>query len=193
MWEQVRRALLNSLSATSQRVWKWVRAFWQKNGLLTLSMLSVATGCLLGFLLRALELTELVSLAGMGTGARGMGQSGRLARVLARCQSRGPDRPQKQRFLPKKMTPEGRFLPPASFHWDRRPLGRTLRGCRSLQAGRGWERGERMLGCETLGKGLPPAQPPLGSEGWADGLLDFHSCADTHPKPVSTHWRRLRK
>uniref|UniRef100_A0A7M4F2A9 Amino acid transporter n=1 Tax=Crocodylus porosus TaxID=8502 RepID=A0A7M4F2A9_CROPO len=31
----------------------------QKNGLLTLSMLSVVTGCLLGFLLRALELTEL--------------------------------------------------------------------------------------------------------------------------------------
>uniref|UniRef100_A0A8B9GJB7 Amino acid transporter n=1 Tax=Amazona collaria TaxID=241587 RepID=A0A8B9GJB7_9PSIT len=39
----------------------WARAFWQRNGLLTLSMLSVATGCLLGFLLRALELTELVS------------------------------------------------------------------------------------------------------------------------------------
>uniref|UniRef100_A0A663F3X5 Amino acid transporter n=1 Tax=Aquila chrysaetos chrysaetos TaxID=223781 RepID=A0A663F3X5_AQUCH len=37
----------------------WVAAFWRKNGLLTLSMLSVATGCLLGFLLRALELTEL--------------------------------------------------------------------------------------------------------------------------------------
>uniref|UniRef100_A0A8B9GL02 Amino acid transporter n=1 Tax=Amazona collaria TaxID=241587 RepID=A0A8B9GL02_9PSIT len=33
----------------------------ERNGLLTLSMLSVATGCLLGFLLRALELTELVS------------------------------------------------------------------------------------------------------------------------------------
>lgn len=82
MWEQVRRALLNSLSMTSQRVWKWVRAFWQKNGLLTLSMLSVATGCLLGFLLRALELTELVSLAGMGMGVRGTGQPGRPAWVL---------------------------------------------------------------------------------------------------------------
>uniref|UniRef100_A0A8C4YB20 Amino acid transporter n=1 Tax=Gopherus evgoodei TaxID=1825980 RepID=A0A8C4YB20_9SAUR len=31
----------------------------QKNGLLTLSMLSVVTGCLLGFLLRVLELTDL--------------------------------------------------------------------------------------------------------------------------------------
>ncbi|NXY75156.1 EAA5 protein, partial [Glareola pratincola] len=47
------------LSTTSLRVWKRVRGFWCKNGLLTLSMLSVATGCLLGFLLRALELTEL--------------------------------------------------------------------------------------------------------------------------------------
>ncbi|KAM8986945.1 excitatory amino acid transporter 5-like [Guaruba guarouba] len=59
MWEQLRRALLDSLSTTFRRVWKWARAFWQRNGLLTLSMLSVATGCLLGFLLRALELTEL--------------------------------------------------------------------------------------------------------------------------------------
>ncbi|XP_059687689.1 excitatory amino acid transporter 5 [Gavia stellata] len=59
MWEQVRRALLNSLSTTVLRVWKWVQAFWHKNGLLTMSMLSVATGCLLGFLLRSLELSEL--------------------------------------------------------------------------------------------------------------------------------------
>uniref|UniRef100_A0A8D0FYC5 Amino acid transporter n=1 Tax=Strix occidentalis caurina TaxID=311401 RepID=A0A8D0FYC5_STROC len=58
-WERGGRASLSSLSATFLRVWKWVRAFWCKNGLLTLSMLSVATGCLLGFLLRALELTEL--------------------------------------------------------------------------------------------------------------------------------------
>uniref|UniRef100_A0A8C6J2B3 Amino acid transporter n=1 Tax=Melopsittacus undulatus TaxID=13146 RepID=A0A8C6J2B3_MELUD len=61
MWEQVRRALLDSLSTSCLRLWKWARAFWQRNGLLTLSMLSVVTGCLLGFLLRALELTELVS------------------------------------------------------------------------------------------------------------------------------------
>uniref|UniRef100_A0A493TWU2 Amino acid transporter n=1 Tax=Anas platyrhynchos platyrhynchos TaxID=8840 RepID=A0A493TWU2_ANAPP len=59
MWDRVRKALLASLSMSSMRLWKWVRAFWSKNGLLTLSMLSVATGCLLGFLLRALELTEL--------------------------------------------------------------------------------------------------------------------------------------
>ncbi|XP_027559244.1 excitatory amino acid transporter 5-like [Neopelma chrysocephalum] len=59
MWECVRRAVLHSLSTVLLRLWKWVRAFWYKNGLLTLSMLSVATGCLLGFLLRTLELTDL--------------------------------------------------------------------------------------------------------------------------------------
>lgn len=66
MWERVRRALRRSLSSTSLRLWKGLRAFWCKNGLLTLSMLSVATGCILGFLLRALELTELVSMAAVG-------------------------------------------------------------------------------------------------------------------------------
>uniref|UniRef100_A0A8C9KUW2 Amino acid transporter n=1 Tax=Serinus canaria TaxID=9135 RepID=A0A8C9KUW2_SERCA len=59
MWEWVRRAVLHSLSTALLRLWKWLRAFWYKNGLLTLSMLSVVTGCLLGFLLRALELTDL--------------------------------------------------------------------------------------------------------------------------------------
>lgn len=68
MWEWVRRAVLHSLSTAFLRLWKWVRAFWYKNGLLTLSMLSVVTGCLLGFLLRALELTDLVSLAGLVMG-----------------------------------------------------------------------------------------------------------------------------
>uniref|UniRef100_A0A8C8VHM7 Amino acid transporter n=1 Tax=Pelusios castaneus TaxID=367368 RepID=A0A8C8VHM7_9SAUR len=33
-------------------IWNWIRAFWRKNGLLTLSMLSLVIGCLLGFLLR---------------------------------------------------------------------------------------------------------------------------------------------
>ncbi|XP_027763840.1 excitatory amino acid transporter 5-like [Empidonax traillii] len=59
MWECVRRAVLHSLSTILLRLCKWVRAFWYKNGLLTLSMLSVVTGCLLGFLLRTLELTDL--------------------------------------------------------------------------------------------------------------------------------------
>lgn len=74
MWERVRKALLASLSVSSMRLWKWVRAFWSKNGLLTLSMLSVATGCLLGFLLRALELTELVRCWGQdGSEGDGVG------------------------------------------------------------------------------------------------------------------------
>ncbi|NXU35880.1 EAA5 protein, partial [Drymodes brunneopygia] len=47
------------LSTALLRLWKWVQAFWYRNGLLTLSMLSVITGCFLGFLLRALELTDL--------------------------------------------------------------------------------------------------------------------------------------
>ncbi|KAI1230446.1 hypothetical protein IHE44_0009903 [Lamprotornis superbus] len=59
MWEWVRRAVWHSLCTALLRLWKWVRAFWYKNGLLTLSMLSVVTGCLLGFLLRTLELTDL--------------------------------------------------------------------------------------------------------------------------------------
>ncbi|XP_030322294.1 excitatory amino acid transporter 5 [Calypte anna] len=59
MWEQVRRAMLSLLSSTFLHFWKWVQAFWEKNGLLSMSMLSVATGCILGFLLRALELTDL--------------------------------------------------------------------------------------------------------------------------------------
>lgn len=108
MWERVRKALLNSLSTTFLRVWKWVRAFWCKNGLLTLSVLSVATGCLLGFLLRALELTELVSLAGTGMGARGMERGIRSDRPWCRqdITIKGPRgaQPQKQRLLPKKTT-----------------------------------------------------------------------------------------
>ncbi|XP_010001713.1 PREDICTED: excitatory amino acid transporter 5-like [Chaetura pelagica] len=59
MWEWARRAVLSLLTSTFLHLWKWVQAFWSKNGLLSMSMLSVATGCLLGFLLRALELTDL--------------------------------------------------------------------------------------------------------------------------------------
>lgn len=119
MWERFRRALLNSLSTTLLHIWKWVAAFWRKNGLLTLSMLSVATGCLLGFLLRALELTELVSLAGIGTGARGMEQGswGNQPWCQQDITIQGPRwaQPQKQRLLPKETTPQGRFLPMAFF------------------------------------------------------------------------------
>uniref|UniRef100_A0A8D0G8S8 Amino acid transporter n=1 Tax=Sphenodon punctatus TaxID=8508 RepID=A0A8D0G8S8_SPHPU len=59
MWERIKKALLNVVSVNFSRIWKWARDFWSKNGLLTLSMLSVLTGCVLGFLLRTLELTDL--------------------------------------------------------------------------------------------------------------------------------------
>ncbi|OXB69581.1 UNVERIFIED_CONTAM: hypothetical protein H355_002196 [Colinus virginianus] len=53
------RGRLGSLSVGSAHLRAQLRTFWRRNGLLTLSMLSVAVGCLLGSLLRALELTEL--------------------------------------------------------------------------------------------------------------------------------------
>ncbi|XP_078527288.1 excitatory amino acid transporter 5-like [Lissotriton helveticus] len=58
MWERFKKALLNTFSFRYGSLGKWFTAFWRKNGLLTLSMLSVLTGCLIGFLLRALELSE---------------------------------------------------------------------------------------------------------------------------------------
>ncbi|XP_069073652.1 excitatory amino acid transporter 5-like [Pleurodeles waltl] len=58
MWERFKKALLNTFSFRFGNVGKWFTTFWRKNGLLTLSMLSVLTGCLVGFLLRALELSE---------------------------------------------------------------------------------------------------------------------------------------
>lgn len=174
MWERFRRALLNSLSTTLLHIWKWVAAFWRKNGLLTLSMLSVATGCLLGFLLRALELTELVSLAGMGTGARGMEQGswGNQPWCQQDITIKGPRwaQPQKQRLLPKETTPQGRFLAvafffsffdqkaankcqscrtnPASLHWEWGAPGQTLLGCRRLQVDGNGKGGN---GCSSLG------------------------------------------
>lgn len=174
MWERFRRALLNSLSTTLLHIWKWVAAFWRKNGLLTLSMLSVATGCLLGFLLRALELTELVSLAGMGTGARGMEQGiwGNQPWCQQDITIKGPRwaQPQKQRLLPKETTPQGRFLPmafffsffdqkaankcqscrtnPASLHWEWGAPGQTLWGCRRLQVDGNGKGGN---GCSSAG------------------------------------------
>lgn len=185
MWERVRRALLNSLSAAFLRVWKWVRAFWCKNGLLTLSMLSVATGCLLGFLLRALELTELVSLAGTGTmgmGARGMewGSQGTQQDITIK----GPKRaqPQKQKLLAQPLPPHlsgpvspngfslffltkklptnakaaGQILPPSTGSEGLQ--AQIPWDCRSLQVGWGWERGEWMLGCWMLSNRLPPTR-----------------------------------
>ncbi|XP_063003437.1 excitatory amino acid transporter 5-like [Elgaria multicarinata webbii] len=59
MWERMKKALLSPFSVSFAATWKVIRAFWRKNGLLTLSMLSVMSGCLVGFLLRALELSDL--------------------------------------------------------------------------------------------------------------------------------------
>ncbi|CAI5798920.1 excitatory amino acid transporter 5-like [Podarcis lilfordi] len=59
MWEQLKKALFCPFSISLVGLRKWIRAFWSKNGLLTLSMLSVMTGCLVGFLLRTLELSDL--------------------------------------------------------------------------------------------------------------------------------------
>uniref|UniRef100_A0ACB8F2K5 Uncharacterized protein n=1 Tax=Sphaerodactylus townsendi TaxID=933632 RepID=A0ACB8F2K5_9SAUR len=57
---------LSPVSAAFSKIRKAFRAFWNKNGLLTLSLLSVVTGCLLGFLLRTLELSELSLPEGQG-------------------------------------------------------------------------------------------------------------------------------
>lgn len=113
MWEWVRRVVLHSLCTSLLRLWKWAGAFWYKNGLLTLSMLSVVTGCLLGFLLRTLELTDLVSLVGWSwewSEGDGVGQGQALVPV------RIPDghSPKSKGSSPRK-PPQGRFLPVAFF------------------------------------------------------------------------------
>ncbi|KAM3852443.1 LOW QUALITY PROTEIN: excitatory amino acid transporter 5-like [Vipera latastei] len=59
MWGQPEAALPGWLSPRLGQAWRRVQAFWRQNGLLTLSVLSVVTGCLLGFLLRLLELSHL--------------------------------------------------------------------------------------------------------------------------------------
>ncbi|XP_066491088.1 excitatory amino acid transporter 5-like [Tiliqua scincoides] len=59
MWEQLKKILPSPFSISFAWVWKEIQIFWSKNGLLTLSMLSVMTGCLVGFLLRRLELSDL--------------------------------------------------------------------------------------------------------------------------------------
>ncbi|XP_044276925.1 excitatory amino acid transporter 5-like [Varanus komodoensis] len=59
MWEQLKKALLSPSSVSLATAWKGTQAFWSRNGLLTLSVLSVVTGCIVGFSLRTLELSEL--------------------------------------------------------------------------------------------------------------------------------------
>nr|XP_020636563.1 excitatory amino acid transporter 5-like [Pogona vitticeps] len=59
MWERLKKVLLTPFSITVAGIQKAIRGFWTKNGLLTLSLLSVVTGCLVGFLLRRLALSDL--------------------------------------------------------------------------------------------------------------------------------------
>ncbi|KAL8177553.1 UNVERIFIED_CONTAM: hypothetical protein K2H54_012121 [Gekko kuhli] len=58
VWSSSKESL-NPVSVAFSKVCKALQVFWNKNGLLTLSLLSVVTGCLLGFLLRTLELSHL--------------------------------------------------------------------------------------------------------------------------------------
>nr|XP_056700644.1 excitatory amino acid transporter 5-like [Euleptes europaea] len=59
MLDGVKDSCVSPVSVALSKVRKALQVFWNKNGLLTLSLLSVVTGCLLGFLLRTLELSDL--------------------------------------------------------------------------------------------------------------------------------------
>ncbi|XP_069623962.1 excitatory amino acid transporter 5-like [Ranitomeya imitator] len=59
MWECLKQCLLSVFSCSWFNFCRWLKTFWTQNGLLTLSVLSVVTGCLIGFLLRILELSDL--------------------------------------------------------------------------------------------------------------------------------------
>lgn len=55
MWER-----LSSLLRGRQQLRRSVHAFFKKNGLLTLSVIAVVTGCTLGFMLRGTQLSTQV-------------------------------------------------------------------------------------------------------------------------------------
>ncbi|KAE8632062.1 hypothetical protein XENTR_v10001412 [Xenopus tropicalis] len=59
MWECSKNSLLRMSTCDRKAIWKRIQKFWRQNGLLTLSILSVITGCLIGFLLRILQLSDL--------------------------------------------------------------------------------------------------------------------------------------
>ncbi|KAM4810504.1 excitatory amino acid transporter 5-like isoform 1-T1 [Rhinophrynus dorsalis] len=59
MWEYIKQSLISIFTCRLSNFCKWAKVFWTENGLLTLSVLSVITGCLIGFLLRILELSDL--------------------------------------------------------------------------------------------------------------------------------------
>ncbi|KAH0625953.1 hypothetical protein JD844_034342 [Phrynosoma platyrhinos] len=59
MWERLKKALLSPFTITIAGIRKGIQVFWTKNGLLILSLLSIVTGCIVGFLLRRLQLSNL--------------------------------------------------------------------------------------------------------------------------------------
>lgn len=201
MWERARRALLNSVSTTFLRLWKWLRAFWCKNGLLTLSMLSVATGCLLGFLLRALELTELVRPgrgrdggAWRGVTSRGAGETA-PGRAPGGHSSKGggscPRKPLSAQISPwrfsffsltkklPKLQDKPQLPPPPAAGGS----GTDPEGLQEPPGGTG--KGEGTWGCWTLGHRLPQRR-------WAprdEPLLLLHAKPRrARPKRVSALW-----
>lgn len=58
LMKTVLRALLPA------KIRAYVRDYCKRNGLLTLSVIAVVTGCLLGFLLRSLNLSTQVRMSG---------------------------------------------------------------------------------------------------------------------------------
>lgn len=59
MWECLKECLFSVFTCSRLNFCRWIKTYWTQNGLLTLSVLSVVTGCLIGFLLRILELSDL--------------------------------------------------------------------------------------------------------------------------------------
>ena len=58
MVEYLKKVLHNTVSL---KVREWVKDYCRKNGLLTLSVLAVVTGCVVGFMLRSLNLSTQVT------------------------------------------------------------------------------------------------------------------------------------
>lgn len=59
MWDRMKTFLLGTIKEDLKRT---VRDFFKRNGLLTLSVIAVLTGCTLGFMLRGTQLSTQVPL-----------------------------------------------------------------------------------------------------------------------------------
>lgn len=60
-------------SMLSSKVRAYIKDYCKRNGLLTLSVIAVITGCVLGFILRSLNLSTQVCVCRNGTGGNGTG------------------------------------------------------------------------------------------------------------------------